>query len=493
MDLPERFLKQIWQQRLFTTAGLATSDGRPVVILSPGKPNDDGGPDFAGARIRIGSITFQGDVELHRTAREWRVHRHQDDPHYNSVILHVVLSDEGIHPPAVTAARRRLPLLVLHPFLDPATRPSLMASLSDEGGGGGTPLACRPGHDAIPPAITRQWLEHLAEVRIEMKIRRYEARLSELIEQRKNSVEEPYPRYYGNPDDIPVPHSGFTQREAASRHLWEQLLYEGIMEGMGYAKNEAPFAALARSVPLESLQRQGLQDTPGVMALLFGTAGLLPPLRTVADGESRRYLRPLRKHWRELRPSIKGPLLHEADWRFFRLRPGNFPTVRLAAVARLLPRLFGDDAFRRMVGLLTAETLSAKDRQRALGGFFTDTPDLFWLHHYRFGAAARSPVAGLGNSRATDLLVNVILPIMLLYARVFRIAAIRTHARALLMTLPATQQNTVTRKIGRELPGGSHALKSAFLQQGALHLYRLYCHPTRCQECKIGMFLSGAA
>jgi hypothetical protein len=493
MDLPERFLKQIWQRRLFTTAGLATPDGKPVVILSPGKPNDDGGPDFTTARIRIGNITYQGDVELHRAARDWRLHGHQNDPHYNSVILHVVLSDENCPPPAFTAAKRQLPLLVLHPFLDPATRPTLMASLSDEGGAEGIPLACRTAHQAIPPAVTRQWLEHLAEARIEMKIRRHEARLQELIAQRKDAVEEPYPRYYGNPDDIPPPRSGFTQREAASRHLWEQLLYEGIMEGLGYAKNEAPFAALARSVPLATLQRHGLQDTPAMMALLFGTAGLLPSSRAVAEGESRRYLRPLRRQWRELRPSITGPLLHEADWRFFRLRPGNFPTVRLAALARLLPRLFGDDAFRRLVALFTSDAVTPKERHRALAEMFADTPDKFWLHHYRFGAAARSPVTGLGSSRSTDLLVNVVLPIMLLYARVFRIAVVRSNARALLLDLPAAQQNRVTRKISHELPGGKNVLKSAFLQQGALHLYRLYCQPNRCQECKIGTLLSGAA
>jgi hypothetical protein len=490
MDLPERFMKLIWQRRLFTVAGLTTTDGRPIVILSPGKPNDDVGPDFTGARIRIGTITYQGDVELHRTARDWRIHGHQNDPHYNSVILHVVLADETLAPPAVTAAHRQLPLLVLHPFLDPATRPSLMASLSDVSDGPGPGLACHAHQRTAPASIILRWLEHLAEARIELKIRRFEARLRELIVDRNHGVEEPYPRYYGNPNDIPRPRHTYTQRDAASPRLWDQLLYEGLLEGLGYAKNEAPFAALARSVPLATLQSQGLTDTPAVMALLFGTAGLLPSTRKVVDKESRAYLLRLRRQWRDLRPMVKGPLLHEGDWRFFRLRPGNFPTVRLAAFSRLLPRLFGEDAFRGLVTLFKSETLSTGDRLRALASRFTDTPDAFWLHHYRFSGAARAPVAGMGGSRVTDLFVNVVLPIMLLYARVFRDGTVRRTARAMLAELPAPQQNSIVRLVDRQMIKGRIPLRSAFLQQGALQLYRMYCQPERCRECDIGVHVS---
>jgi hypothetical protein len=302
-------------------------------------------------------------------------------------------------------------------------------------------------------------------------------------------VEEPYPRYYGNPDDIPKPHHTHTQRDAAPRHLWEQLLYEGIMEGLGYAKNEAAFAALARSVPLASLKRQGLQNTSAMMALLFGTAGLLPSTRKVADRESRTYIRPLRSQWRSLRPLVKGPLLHEADWKFFRLRPGNFPTVRLAAWCRLLPRLLGEDAIREIIALFKSESLSPRERQRALAGLLADTPDEFWRHHYRFGPAARRPVPGLGQGRVIDLAVNVILPIVLLYARVFRDPVVRRTARGMLMDIPEAGHNAVTRHLDRQLLRGRVPLRSAFLQQGTLQLYKMYCRLERCHECELGMTL----
>ena len=486
MDLPERFIRLIWQRQLFTTAGLTTSDGRAVVILSPGRVNEDAGPDFSDARIRIGSTTFQGDVELHRTAADWHAHGHQTDPHYNRVILHVVMFDDGMRPPAATAAHRTLPVLVLHPFLDRGSGTALMASLSDGEDGAAPPLACRTANTNVSTSVIRRWIEHQAEARMQLKIHRFHERLRELIDERRSIVREPYPRYYGNPDDIPKPREAFTQRDAASRQLWEQLLYEGMMEGLGYAKNEAAFAALARSVPLVTLARQGLHDTPAIMALLFGTAGLLPSTRKVSDRESRAYLRPLRRRWRELRPVIKGPLLHEADWRFFRLRPGNFPTVRLAAFCRLLPKLFGEDGFRRTVTLFKSHTLSSKDRRRGLVVQCTDTPDLFWLHHYRFARASRTSGSGLGASRADDLVVNVILPIVLLYARVFRDATVRRNARAFLADLPPTQQNTICRRVEEQLLGDKVRLGSAFLQQGAIQLYRFYCQLGRCDECEVG-------
>jgi hypothetical protein len=489
MDFPELFLKRIWQQRLYSSTGLATTDGKPVLILSPGTPNTDVGPDFTDARIRIGNITFQGDVELHRTARDWRLHGHQNDPHYNRVILHVVLSDEHLGPPALTAARRPLPLLVLHPFLDPATRPAVMASLSDEAGGATPPLACRRSADMVPAAILRKWLEHVAEERIEMKIRRHETRLRELIDERKRRIAEPYPRYYGNPDEIPQPEQSHTARDAAASILWDQLLYEGIMEALGYAKNEAAFSALARSVPLATLRRTGLQQTCDVTALLFGAAGLLPPARTVADLESRRLLRLLRRRWRELRSLITGPLLHEGDWKFFRLRPGNFPTVRLATIARLMPKLFGDEAFRELVALFKSGTLTPAERYRMLAGRFRDTPDMFWLHHYRFGPATRVQTGGLGAQRVADMVVNVIIPVMLLYARIFHDSTVRSHVRALLGWMPGLQQNTVTRRVAKELVKGRIALRSMLLHQGILQLYRMYCRQGRCRECSIAAAL----
>lgn len=482
----EHLLRRVWEQRLFRTDALRTSDGRPVTILHPGRFNNDEGPDYTAARLRIGSVTYEGDVELHLTASSWSAHGHSADPHYNRVILHVVLDDDGLRAPAATASKRLLPLLVLRPYLDPAFRPAV------EGGGDvvrALPdrLPC-PG-PRPPAARVRRMLEALAAERIELKVRRFDERLRELVLERRSVVREPYPRYYGNPDEIPPPHRAYTRREVADRGLWEQLLYEGLLEAMGYAKNTAPFVQLARSVPLELLRRTGWGNSGSTMALLFGAAGLLPSTRRVQDRDARRELRPLRRRWRELRPLVKGPLIHEGDWRFFRLRPANFPTARLAALHAALPQLFGGEGFRSIVRLVKDDAVRPRRAVTRLADLFAADPGAFWRTHERFGPPCAGAGAGIGRARVHEVLVNAVLPVLLLYARVFTDPSVRARAMDILRVVPRGHPVPAGIAVARTF--GTPAVRGgALLTQGAIHLVRLYCTPLRCAECPL---LSGSA
>src|SRR5205809_1104272 len=118
--IPERFLRQLWKNQQFQTTSLATTDGRSIEVLSPGKTNRNGGPDFTGATIRIGGTLFRGDVELHQHAEEWTTHLHQADAKYNSVILHVVFEARHARSLPSTESRRTLPVLVLSSYLNPS-------------------------------------------------------------------------------------------------------------------------------------------------------------------------------------------------------------------------------------------------------------------------------------------------------------------------------------------------------------------------------------
>lgn len=485
-DLPERFLRTIWQRQLFTTNGLHTADGKPVTILSSGIPNYDGGPDFTGARIRIGNITFHGDVELHRDASAWHAHGHGADPHYNSVILHVVVTDDRLTPPARTAARRLLPLLVLHPFLDTRFRDAWMTTFSDEPSGPTIALHCRDLNDRVDGTVISRWIDRLAEERLELRMRRFEERAKQLIDDRKLIVREPYPRYYGNPDEIPHPRQTYSKKDFASKQLWEQILYEGIMEGLGYSKNQAPFLALAQTVPLGLLQQLPTSDTQAVMAMLFGAAGLLPPTNSLEDMESRNYVRDLRRRWKTLRPLVKGPLLNGADWKFFRLRPNNFPTIRLAGFSCMIPRLFGEESLRRLVRTLKSDHLSVQEKIKSLRTPFAFAPDEYWTFHYRFGIRSRSRVTSLGNSRLYELLVNAVLPVVLLYARIFKDRELRKNALSVLSAIPSPQETSIVRIVDSQLLKNRSSSDSAVRHQGIHHLYKLYCLPVRCTECAVG-------
>jgi hypothetical protein len=489
IHIPEIILREIWRRQQFTASHLHTSDGKPVHILSPGISNSDGGPDFLNARIRIGRTTYRGDVELHKDASEWQLHRHDNDPHYNRVILHVVLTADTLSPRSHTASRRDIPLLVLHPYLDPKTDESVARYLSDETRETSKRIPCHNLNNAVPAEVIIRWIEHLGLARIELKLRRFEERLKQLVDEQRFTIREPYPRYYGNPDEIPLPDKEYTKRDFTSRLLWEQLLYEGIMEAMGYSKNRTPFLTLAQSIHLEFLRKHNLQNTPAMMSILFGAAGLLPSERTVVERESKRYLRQLKSLWKHIKPQVRTPFLHEADWLFFRLRPVNFPTARLAAMCFILPKLFSEESFRQIISTIKRENLTAGEKLHTLADFFRVEPDVFWQHHYHFKGNSGKYGIALGPDRVREILVNVIIPITLLYARIFKEPQTRSGAVHMLSSLQSSQPNAVTDIIEKQLVRAKTGLSTTVRQQGAIHLYSFYCSKHQCGECDIGRFI----
>lgn len=484
-DVPERLLRHIWAKQLFSAATLYASDGRQITIVSPGTANHDGGPDFIDAQIRIGTSSYVGDVELHQNAHDWITHGHNNDPHYNKVILHVVLTAEPLPSPTRTLAERSVPLLVLHPFLDTVLQEALLSNLLSDNHNAEAAPRC-PGVKG--PTFEQDILHHLqklANERIELKVRRFEERLRQLSNEYRTVSREPYPRYYGNPNEIPPPREHRTRRDLSAGLLWEQLLYEGIMEAAGYSKNSVPFRVLAQAVPLETLRRYALDDTHTIMAVLFGVAGLLPVPSHLQEMESRRYVRILRRRWKQVRSEYTGPLLNEGDWLFFRLRPYNFPTARLATICFLLPVLFGRSLLRRVIEILQAEEPSPLKRLHSLSMLFRFQPDAYWQRHYHFRSGPGGRGISLGESRIHEIVVNVLIPIGLLYARIFNIHVLRHHGRSTLCAIPPLPGNAITRKVQGTLLGTNMEVKSAFLQQGLIQLYRFYCSAKRCTECPV--------
>jgi len=486
-EVSEEWLRHVWQHQLFDASRLHTREGKAVSILFPGTPNRDGGPDFTSATLRIGQTTFHGDVELHVDAAEWQAHRHHLDPHYNAVILHVVLAASGDVTPAVTSTRRALPLLVLHPFLDERLHTAWKEAFIDTDSRRRTArIPCNTLNEVVPAETLLHMLDRLATERLETRVRKLEERLKQLIDEQRMTVREPSPRYYGNPDDIPAPPNDYTHTDFASRALWDQLLYEGIMEGMGYAKNRVPFRALSHNLKLTILRDFDIADRQTTMALLFGAAGLLPSPRDIADKESRAYVRPLRRRWKELRSLLRIPLLHEADWLFFRLRPTNFPTARLASICFLLPSLFDSDGLRRLIGIFNDERWTVHERIIALNHHFDYVPDDFWMKHVTFGEEGRQGGARLGRDRIIDLLINTVIPVALLYGRIFSRPALLNHAREVYHALPASQDNIITRTVRKQLLRVTIPPSSAWMQQGMIQLYKFFCTRSRCRDCDIG-------
>jgi hypothetical protein len=331
--------------------------------------------------------------------------------------------------------------------------------------------------------VIRSWLERLGNERLELKVRRFEARLLELIDESKMVAREPFPRYYGSPDEIPPPEKTYTRKDFAVAALWEQLLYEAVMEGFGYAKNNAAFLALAQSARLAILRQNNLEDRHMMQAMLFGAAGLLPVPRTVRDLEARKHVRELRRTWKSRRITFPGPLLHPAEWLFFRLRPANFPTARIAAMSHILPHLFGKGALQEIVAAFGKG--SGRIPEHLLERFRFE-PEEFWRHRCHFTRRNTSLGIQIGPARIHEILVNGVIPVLLLYARVFKDHELRRNALSVLSNMHSSQSNSVTRVMKEQLLKSRLSLKGALEEQGAIQLFKFYCQRDGCAECEIG-------
>lgn len=496
--VPERFLRQLWKHRQFDTSNLRTTDGQSVEIVSTGKLNRDGGPDFVGASIRVGGTLYTGDVEIHQHNNEWIEHEHHHDPKYNSVVLHVVLHGDPAITPPVTESGRTIPILVLEDSLIASYRTTWESMILNERAERLSTIACYDRNESIDPSIVRKWLEKLAVERIELKVRRFEERLKELVDEGRFTVKEPPPKYdeipFGiNPDELPPPSSPYTQSDFRKSSLWEQLLYEGAMEALGYSKNQQSFLKIARNARLKLLSdlvsnaTSGADQTKTTEAILFGMAGLLPAPHGEFDGESKYYLRDLRSVWKERMASYHGECLDEAEWQFFRLRPDNFPTVRLAGAARLLQKLVRKTFFKSIIQTVKDREQKNKSKIAWLEEMFVVPADGFWMNHYRFGERTNKLLTTLvGRNRADDIILNVVVPISFLYARIFKDKDARQGTLKLLQHCPPLSRNTVTNTIEQQVIKGRFDLDSAMLQQGALQLYKFYCVDERCSECAVG-------
>jgi hypothetical protein len=489
----ERFLHFIWQNKYLALDDLKSLDGQRIEIINIGVPNRDAGPDFRDAKMRIGRTLFQGDVEVHHDLSDWQKHFHSEDPRYNRVILHVVLRwhpRKAVLPPPKTESGRDIPTLVLEPFLTEPLPLVWQRAILDERRERVQTIKCYGKNNEVSPQLIKGRIEKLAVERMELKIRRFDERLRELVDEHRLVVKEPYPRYYDDASEIPPPIKEYTQKDFSKKGLWEQLLYEGIMEGLGYSKNQEPFLRLARNLSLEFIRQEIEGDEENyvlnLQAMFFGTAGFLGLQKAYDDVETRKYLASLRRAWRKIRKQYRREVLHEADWQFFRLRPQNFPTVRLAAMSFLLDRFLRKDWMREIIQTFKSED-GSEDKLSALRALLTVDATGYWAKHFTFGGRPHQPIKSLiGLERVHDIILNTVIPVALLYARIFKDSSVRREALRLHEVLPIAEPNSILKLMCSQLLKGPPSVTSASLHQGIIQLYKFYCVDERCSECEIG-------
>jgi hypothetical protein len=439
VQVPEALVHDLWRHQRFDSEGLTTTDEAPVHILDPGRPNTDAGPDFQNAHVRIDGMDWRGHVEIHTTSGGWYEHDHNTDPRYDSVVLHVTLRPDMWTGGLLRADESTVPEIVLYPRLDAPLRELLHAFHTRSGD---DELPCAPRWDEVPDETKRDWVAHLARERLASKRDR------------------------------------LTERPGASL---EERLHERLFAGLGYSKNDEPMTTLARRLPPPLVRTvDGPRDRE---ALHLGVAGLLPEPKDLldADRETADYAMDLRDRYRRLQVRFEIPEMESTSWTFFRLRPSNFPPLRIAQAAAWYAdeALLAENPLPRLRAALDAEA-----PPRALRDALAASPPPFWRTHYHLEKSAAEHECGLGPSRRNTLLVNAVGPTLLLDAD-RRDAPAQAEATVdVLRSLPASPDSVVRRF--EEL--GTDA-QSAFDAQGLHQLYREYCTEGGCLDCAIGQHL----
>ena len=420
----ESFLHYIWQFQYFDKRDLKSSTGEDIVIFNPGLRNSHAGPDFYDAKLRIGFMEWAGSVEIHIHASGWREHKHQDDAAYENVILHVVWEeDEKIFRKDGTA----LPALELRPRVSSAFVLQYKRIIHSR-----TKIPCANAIGSVPDHI-----------RISMLDKALIARL----EKRAKTVLQALEKNNGD---------------------WEETCYQVLCRNFGFKVNTDPFLQLAQALPYRVIMKHG--DRPGqVEALLFGQAGFLE--ETIND----EYYLLLKREYDLLRKkyNLAGRQMRKAQWRFLRLRPANFPTLRLAQFAAVLYRQRN----------LFSTILSATS-WKTLIPVFSVKPSAYWLHHYRFFRKQEKEIPPLGKMSIGNIVINSIVPMLTAYGKARDDQGFVDRALQLLGEVPSEKNNIL--QSWEELGLVS---RTAFDSQALIELHNNFCLRRRCLDCHIGCSL----
>lgn len=415
----ESFLHFLWQWRRFDARDLRSTEGQPLRIERQGIKNTHAGPDFFNAQVWIDNTRWAGNVELHVRSSEWHAHGHSDDPAYDNVVLHVVLDEDR---PVVRQNGERIPCLELKGRI-PEHLTLIWQQLEHER----QQIPCADFFLKAPHIIRFNWLDRLLIERLEQKT----LVIAQILERHQ-------------------------------RH-WEAAFYELLARNFGLKVNAEPFETLARQLPLNIVARHK-NNLMQVEALVFGQAGLL-------EGEwADEYPKNLAREYRHLRRKFNLTPMEAAQWKFLRLRPANFPTVRLAQFAALL---------HRSVNLFskTIEMNNLRDLEHLFDVEISD----YWLTHFRFEKASAKRPKRLGRDFLHLLFINTIVPFLFYYGKENARDDLQKRALEWLEHLPPE-----TNAILDDWANLGQTARNAYQSQALIHLKTHYCDHRRCLECAIG-------
>ena len=416
--MKEEFIYYLWENRLLHL-DLKTTDNEEITILSVGIRNHDSGADFVNARIKIGDALWAGQVEIHVRASDWFKHNHHNDANYDSVILHVVYENDtdSLKIPTLEI-KDKFDLSIFHKY--------------NWFFGSRNWIPCGEFVGGVQNFTLISWLDRMLVEHLEDECKDLDFKL-------KNN-----------------------------QYDWEQAFYQRLMRYFGLKVNNDSFEYLSRILPLNLLLRHRDNDIY-IESMMFGCAGFLE-----RDFEED-YPSLLKRDFMMLKSKFGLKVMPLSNWKFLRLRPPNFPTIRIAQLAKIITKN----------GNMFSKIRDADDIQE-IRDLFDVELNSYWDNHFQFDKTSKVERRKILGKTAVDLIIiNAIVPMLFYYGHTHSMESYKEKAMSFLEQIEA-EDNLIIRNFQKS----GIVLQNAFQTQAILYMYKYYCKRRRCLECRIYSVLS---
>jgi len=417
--MTEFFLHYVWQYQFFDTSNIRTTNDETICIKRIGIHNTNAGPDFLNAELIIDNTIWFGDIEIHKNSNDWYSHKHNTNKAYNSVILHVVLH---FSEDVICEHGNTIPTLILQPNKKVMLGYKNLSKFSIQN-------CCNKSILKVDTFTQNNWFDRLV-------IERFEQKAEQFIE-----------TYY------------------KTNSNWEECLYQKLACNFGVTQNTLAFQALANSLPLKVVLKHS-NSLVQLEALYFGQANLFP------NSSIDKYVLLLQNEYNFLQKKYDLTPLPKTYWKYSRLRPQNFPDIRIAQFAQFI---FQTQS-------LCSKLLENKTIDN-LKEIFSISLHSYWDNHYKLGTLSKKQIKHLGQNFISTILINTVIPFLFAYGHLHKQNIFIEYAVNLLDQIPS-ENNSITSK-WNELGIQSH---SAFRSQALIHLSKNYCSHKNCLKCRFGLY-----
>ena len=412
----ESFYHFAWQHKLYNIQNLQTTDGLPIEVIHSGLLNKDAGPDFFNAKIKIDNVLWAGNIEIHIDSKDWELHHHKENKAYDNVILHVVTQ---YNSPAIRSNGSIIPTMVMDVLPSVYEQYETLQKEKDA-------IAC---HEYINTIDKIEWINY------------YDRLITERLQNKSISI---------------------NQKLEQTNNDWENVFFQTLCRNFGFGVNADIFERLSTTISYKIIAKHRNSITQ-LEALLLGQAGFLD--EDIDDD----YHKKLKAEYKFLKAKYELTSLEKHNWKFMRLRPVNFPTIRLAQLAYLLHN--NDNIAHSIIEMGTDK----------LEKIFKSETSVYWCNHYNFGKESSYKIKKVGKTAIQLILINTVVPFLFCYGKNKDLDKYYEKAIEILENVPAERNHITTKWEEAGLTS-----KNACDSQALIQLYTAYCQHKKCIHCKIG-------